>query len=360
MVSPFLHTALSGSPPPIRPGFKRPSLFRLGARLSAPPSLSFPGRAPHRIVIGMPTNIGSTRDRAKTVLPTRVSIVDQVETFIAKKEFSRAIETLLAQSRAKPLLRRLRLKLADVYIMAGQAHDAVPVLLTLADQFASDGFVAKAIAMLKRVEKIEPGRRDVETRLAQLIQDKSRRTQAIRSPSPPPGSSAGMRFGLEEIDHTVDFQLGVAADDEEEPPPKDDLSTPLFDSLKSEELVAVMHGLELVSFEPGDLITVEGDEGDSMFILSSGKVKAYVRGPGGRSTKVQEFEEGDFFGEISVLTGKPRTATLAAAEPCDCLELSRAVLTEITGAYPEVNDVLRKFQEERAVSTARMMMAKRG
>ncbi len=315
-------------------------------------------------------------------------MVDQVETFIAKKEFSRAIETLLAQSRAKPLFRRLRLKLADVYIMAGQAPAAVPVLLTLADQFASDGFIAKAIAMLKRVEKIEPGRRDVETRLAQLIQDKSRRTQAVRPPPPPVGSSAVVKFGLEEIDHAADFRLGTeaaasplpatpaapAADsspslaapmidaepEEEELPPKEDLSTPLFDSLKSEELVAVMRGLELVSFEPGDLITVEGDEGDSMFILSSGKVKAYVRGPGGRSTKVQEFEEGDFFGEISVLTGKPRTATLAAAEPCDCLELSRAVLTEITGAHPEVSDVLRRFQEERAISTARMMMARRG
>lgn len=318
---------------------------------------------------------------------------DQVEDLIAKKAFAKAIETLLAQSRAKPLLRRPRLKLADVYLMAGQASAAVPVLLTLADQFASDGFVAKAIAMLKRVERIEPGRRDVEARLAQLIQDKSRRTQTIRPPTLPPRPSSAPRFGLEEIDHTVDIQLGVGAaaspapiaraapaptddsspistapdiepdpdedEDEDERPSKEDLSTPLFDSLSSDELVAVMHGLELVSFEPGDLITVEGEEGESMFILSSGKVKAYVRGPNGRSTKVKEFEEGDFFGEISVLTGKPRTATLTAAERCDCLELNRAVLNEITETYSSVGAVLKKFQEERAISTVRMMMADR-
>ena len=74
---------------------------------------------------------------------------------------------------------------------------------------------------------------------------------------------------------------------------------------------------------------------------------------------VQEFEEGDFFGEVAVLTGKPRTATLSAAEVCDCLELDRAALSGITDVYPGVGEVLRKFQEERAISTVRMMMTER-
>ena len=94
-----------------------------------------------------------------------------------------------------------------------------------------------------------------------------------------------------------------------------------------------------------------------MLILTSGKVKAYVRTPSGKSTKVQEFEEGDFFGEIAVLTGKPRTATLTAAERCDCLELDRATLDEITSAYPRVREVLREFQEKRARSTVQVIMA---
>lgn len=315
---------------------------------------------------------------------------DQVQGFIARKDYPKAIEALREQSRAKPHNRRLRLRLCDVYVMAGRESEAVPVLLTLADQFASDGFVAKAIAILKRIEKIEPGRRDVESRLAELIQDKSRRTRSISPPKKlPPISASGLSFGLEEIDPSIDIQLGTAAPaptataeppaagqdtpaefdasfqvepagDDDDDPPKEDLTTPLFDGLSPDELVAVMRGLKLVSFEPGDLIVGEGEVGDSMFILSSGRVKAYVRTPAGKSTKVDEFEEGDFFGEIAVLTGKPRTATLTAADDCDCLELDRATLDEITALHPRVTEVLKKFQKERAMSTVNAIMAHRG
>lgn len=341
----------------------------------------------------------------------------QVQDLIAKKNFPKAIEALRGQTQAKPHDRRLRLQLADVYVMAGRDREAIPVLLTLADQEASDGFAAKAIAILKRIEKIEPGRRDVEDRLAKLIQDKSRRTMSVPKPANlPPTSSSGMSFGFEEIDSSSEIELGVSApaapeappaaepdlgfealpadvaftpepalpppaaapapdlvaefDDsfavepevpaEEEAPKAQGLSTPLFDGFSPEELLAVMRGLELVSFEAGDVIVAEGAAGDSMFILTSGKVKAYVKTPKGKSLKVQEFEEGDFFGEISVLTGKPRTATLTAAVDCDCLELTRAALDEITKTHPGVREVLKKFQKERALSTVQAIMADKG
>ncbi len=340
---------------------------------------------------------------------------DQVQDLIAKKNFSKAVEVLRAQTQAKPHDRRLRLQLADVYVMAGQDRMAIPVLMTLADQEASDGFAAKAIAILKRIEKIEPGRRDVEERMAKMIQDKSRRTLNVPKPANLPAiSSSGMNFGFEEIDSSSEIELGVstpaadaipsfdpgpmidalpsadaflpepaiapppaaapapaqdlvaefddsfAVEPEAAPAAKPGLSTPLFDGFSPEELVAVMRGLELVSFEAGDVIVAEGAAGDSMFILTTGRVKAYVKTPKGKSMKVQEFEEGDFFGEIAVLTGKPRTATLTAAVDCECLELSRDNLDEITKTHPGVREVLKKFQKERALSTVQAIMADKG
>jgi hypothetical protein len=338
-------------------------------------------------------------------------MADQVQDFIAKKNFAKAVELLRAQTQAKPHDRRLRLQLADVYVMAGQDKQAIPVLMTLADQEASDGFAAKAIAILKRIEKIEPGRRDVEDRMARMLQDKSRRTSQVKKPDNLPAiSSSGMSFGFEEIDSSSEIELGSAApepapaldagsgfdampsmdsllpppaaaptavpasdlvaefDDsfavepeaEEAPPAKPGISTALFDGFSPEELAAVMRGLELVSFEAGDVVVAEGAPGDSMFILTSGRVKAYVKTPKGKSMKVQEFEEGDFFGEIAVLTGKPRTATLTAAVDCECLELSRAALDEITKTHPGVREVLKKFQKERALSTVQAIMADKG
>jgi len=334
---------------------------------------------------------------------------DQVPDLIAKKNFGKAIEVLKKECQSKPHNRRLKLQLADVYVMAGRDREAIPVLMNLADLQASDGFAAKAIAILKRIEKIDPGRRDVEERLAKLIQDKSRRTQSFAKPALP----AGIDFGFEEIDSSNEIQLGVstpdpepeafapastpafeaptpdldftpepagiaapaddlvaefdasfavesespAEDDDSEKPKSAGLSTPLFDGFSGEELVAVMRGLELVSFEAGDVIVAEGAAGNSMFILTSGKGKAYVKTPKGRSMKVQEFEEGDFFGEIAVLTGKPRTATLTAAVDCECLELNRESLDEITKTHPGVREVLKKFQKERALSTVQAIMA---
>ena len=335
---------------------------------------------------------------------------DQLQDLIAKKNFPKAVEVLRAQTHAKPHDRRLRLQLADVYVMAGRDRDAIPVLITLADQEASDGFAAKAIAILKRIEKIEPGRRDVEQRMAKMIQDKSRRTQSVTKPANlPPISSSGMSFGFEEIDSSSGIELGVSTP---EPAPSFDpgpsfdampamdallpepevvpsspemapasdlvaefddsfavepeeaapaaapgLSTPLFDGFSPEELVAVIRGLELATFEAGDVIVAEGTPGDSMFILTSGKVKAYVKTPKGKSLKVQEFDEGDFFGEIAVLTGKPRTATLTASVDCECLVLNRETLDEITKTHPGVREVLKKFQKERALSTVQAIMA---
>jgi cAMP-dependent protein kinase regulator len=59
-------------------------------------------------------------------------------------------------------------------------------------------------------------------------------------------------------------------------------------------------------------------------------------------------EEGTFFGEISILSGKPRTATVTAATHCELLELDRSTLDEITKTHPHVQSVLEEFYIQRA------------
>jgi cAMP-dependent protein kinase regulator len=137
------------------------------------------------------------------------------------------------------------------------------------------------------------------------------------------------------------------------------LSTPLFEGLSAEELMAVMRGLNLLTFEAGDILVAEGAPGDSMFILTDGIVKAFVRNPKGHYMKVKDLMEGDFFGEISVLTGKPRTATITAATHVEVLELGKPTLDSITKQYPRVREVLKKFQEQRAQETVQAIIRSR-
>jgi hypothetical protein len=315
----------------------------------------------------------------------------EIQELIARKNYAKAVDLIKSELTKRPRDPRLRLQYADTLILAGRNREAVSAFMELADEQARDGFAAKAIAVLKRIEKIEPGRRDVEERLANLIQEKVRAAASV----PSPGRSAAPEIGLEEFDPSADPLAAVPVAPEpdivleptapepaavEEAPPleiedleylsaeeeaapaveaKPALSTPLFEGLSAEELMAVMRGLNLLTFEAGDILVAEGAPGDSMFILTDGIVKAFVRNPKGHYMKVKDLMEGDFFGEISVLTGKPRTATITAATHVEVLELGKPTLDSITKQYPRVREVLKKFQEQRAQETVQAIIRSR-
>jgi hypothetical protein len=122
--------------------------------------------------------------------------------------------------------------------------------------------------------------------------------------------------------------------------------SPLFKDFSVEELVAVIGGLNLITFERGNVILREGEPGNSLFMLTSGTVKAFIK-KGGKQVPIAELEEGAFFGEVSILTGKPRSATIVAKEHCELLELDRQTLDAITQTHPHVRDVLQEFANQR-------------
>jgi cAMP-dependent protein kinase regulator len=104
-----------------------------------------------------------------------------------------------------------------------------------------------------------------------------------------------------------------------------------------------------MTFERGEVILREGDPGSSLYTLTSGRVRAFRKDrPSGKQVPLGDLKEGAFFGELSVLTGAPRAATVVALTRCELLELDRPSLDEITKAHPHVWDVLREFANQRA------------
>jgi CRP-like cAMP-binding protein len=117
--------------------------------------------------------------------------------------------------------------------------------------------------------------------------------------------------------------------------------TPMFAGLDREHLEDVLAVGQRVSFQPGQAIVERGDPGDAMYIMLSGVAEVDV---GGRYHRLQR---GDFFGEMAVLAGKPREATVKAAEPVEVLRLPADEFQAFLATNPQIATGMLKSLVER-------------
>jgi CRP/FNR family cyclic AMP-dependent transcriptional regulator len=106
---------------------------------------------------------------------------------------------------------------------------------------------------------------------------------------------------------------------------------PIFSELTPRQLRRILKVTEEYLYMDGTTIVTEGARNEQLFVILDGSVRV-VRG--GRA--VARMSAGDFFGEISLLDGGPRTATVVAEGPVRCLVLLRKEFQEILGEMPPV------------------------
>ena len=70
----------------------------------------------------------------------------------------------------------------------------------------------------------------------------------------------------------------------------------------------------------GEVVLREGDGGTSFYVVASGRLAVSKRDERGEAVVLAQLGEGDFFGEMALLSGAPRAATVVAEEPCELLE----------------------------------------
>ena len=156
----------------------------------------------------------------------------------------------------------------------------------------------------------------------------------------------------EDIDSLIDSIIDdVGSSAKGEPPTEDEPPThiPLFSDLTTPEFIDVALLLVRRVLKVGEQVVREGEPGDSMFIVSTGEVRATVERDG-RQVPVATMRDGDFFGEMAVLSGEPRTATVTAVKNTEILELSRENLREICSRHTHVEAKIRLFYDERMAS----------
>ena len=103
---------------------------------------------------------------------------------------------------------------------------------------------------------------------------------------------------------------------------------------------------------------VQGEPGDSMFILSEGLLQAYIHPEvGEKQICVGQIEPGEFFGEMSLLTGENRSATVVASTDAVAHEITRDHMTELLRRRPSVAQTLSRVVAERRMEISESLAA---
>jgi len=98
------------------------------------------------------------------------------------------------------------------------------------------------------------------------------------------------------------------------------LSSKVFSEMTPSALAHIIGTCSRQQYSQGEDIIKQGEEGDSFFIVESGNVEVYQDGG---SAPIAKLGPGEYFGELALLLGRPRSATVTAAEPCVLLRLNQ-------------------------------------
>jgi CRP-like cAMP-binding protein len=108
----------------------------------------------------------------------------------------------------------------------------------------------------------------------------------------------------------------------------------IFSGLSPELTEQLVRSLNSISLKKNTLIFGKDSEGDGLYIIRSGQVKVVLQNEDGKEIILATFQPGDFFGEMSLLDGRPRSANVFTTQNTQLLVLSRQSLFQHIEQYP--------------------------
>lgn len=232
---------------------------------------------------------------------------------LARRDYARAVPLLKREAEKYPTNPRIRLQYADALAGASIIDEAITQYEATAKYYDDNGLTVQAVAVRKKADKI---RGQAGERPPEVVVGKSEPLFTRKVPK-----------------------------------------SVLFEALNDTEREALFEEMDLESHDEGSVIISEGDPGSSMYLIASGEVKVFTRAAGQTSTVyLAKLGEGDFFGEVSVLTGKPRTATITASSRTELLRLDKGKLDNVLSKFPGIRKVLDDFYKRRAKHTVEAMI----
>ena len=111
----------------------------------------------------------------------------------------------------------------------------------------------------------------------------------------------------------------------------------LFSELSDEQLKLLANLVEVQNFNRDETVVLEGDDSvQALYLIASGSVQVYMTGVDGRETILSFLERGDFFGEMSLIDGEPRSASVRTVTDSQMLIIYREGFLSLVKQYPEL------------------------
>ena len=253
-----------------------------------------------------------------TLASEKAAISENVQKFIQKSDWKNAVtemEKLFALDQDP----QVKVRMGDIRQKMNQKPQAIIEYMKAAEIFAERGFVVKALAMYKMVLRLDPSS---DKALAQMSLLHSNRSVT--------------ELKLEPV------ELGEVA-------PQSSI-VPLFSDLTQEEFNEFTKRMVFHTVPAGKAIVREGEGGASIYVVTRGTVRVTTT-MDGKQLELAILQPSDFFGEIAFLTGKPRTATVEAAEECDILEVPEDQIADLIRQKPRIREVMQNYYNQRVANT---------
>ena len=253
-------------------------------------------------------------------------LIDSIQNHLGKGKWKEAVSDMekLFALNPDPII---RVRMGDAYQKLSAKPEAAREYVYAADLYAEKGAVVKALAQYKLALRIDPNHKRAQERMAALHSNK---TITEKKAEP------------------VDEGKQKAANS----------AVPLFAGFSQGEFEEFTKLMNVHSHGPGEVIVRENDRGKSVYIIAGGSVKVYTTMLSGDVVELAKLWPSEFFGEISFLTGKPRSATIETIEDTTVLEMTEDRLRELIEKHPHVRDVLQKYSEMRLKGTIETVISK--
>jgi small-conductance mechanosensitive channel/CRP-like cAMP-binding protein len=187
--------------------------------------------------------------------------------------------------------------------------------------------------------------------------------QAKTAPSP----SRDKRIEEKRKQRILDQRAGLRADPQmdetvepREPAREDEVTrllsrVDLFRHLDLEHRAAVAERMQRFDVSPGDVVIAQGDRSDNLFIVGEGLLDVSITAPTGEGRAISRLCAAHVFGEIALLTGEARSATVRALLPSIVYSISKADFTAILGDNPELAAALGQILTQHRRATAELL-----